>query len=265
MWGLICPSIAACAFRRRRAALDQILALEERRDGRILAGDRLVEIGDVEAPIDRLLGSADRHRRAFHDQAGPALRRRQQLGGRHHLVDEAEFLAFLRRHLAAGQDHAHRLLDADLARQPVQTAGQRRKANLGLGQRKDGIVRRDDQIAGQRDFETAAHRDAVDRRNHRLVEIEACGQPGKARGRHFELVALGLPPEIIAGAEGTLAGAGDDGDPEIGIGREIVKDPSSSKLAGGCSAFMRSGRLMVTISRWPSRSAVQNSVMEVSR
>ena len=59
---------------------------------------------------------------------------------------------------------------ADLARQAVDPAREGREADTGLRQRKDRVRRRDDQVARERDLEAAAHRDPVDRRDHRLAE-----------------------------------------------------------------------------------------------
>ena len=98
-----------------------------------LALDRGLQSGFVQAPHDRLLGRADRHRTAFRDQACPAFGGRHQLAGRDHFVDEAEVEALASGDAAAGEDHAHRALQADLARQPVQAAGKRREANARLG------------------------------------------------------------------------------------------------------------------------------------
>ncbi len=104
-----------------------------------------------------------------------------QLACRHHFVDEAERLALLRAHAPPGQDHAQRLLGADLARKAVQAARQRGQAHARLGQCEHSRFRRHDDVAGQRDLEAAAHGDAVHRRDQRLVEIETGGEPREAR------------------------------------------------------------------------------------
>src|SRR3546814_9093525 len=71
-----------------------------------------------------------------------------------------------------------------------------------------------------RDFETTAHGRAVDRGDHGLVEIEAAGEAGEpGQGRRKTLAAghrRGREFQVVAGAERTLAGAGDDGHPQIG-------------------------------------------------
>ena len=64
----------------------------------------------------------------------------------------------------------------------MHAARQRREPDAGLGQREDRVRRRDDQVAGQRDLEAAAHRDAVDRRDHGLRHVVARRQPREARG-----------------------------------------------------------------------------------
>ena len=54
------------------------------------------------------------------------------------------------------------------------TAGD--QANAWLGQGEHRVFGGDDDVAGQRGFEPAAHRHAVHRRNQRLVEIETMRQ-----------------------------------------------------------------------------------------
>ena len=52
----------------------------------------------------------------------------------HDLVDEPELVALLRRHVAAGEDHAERPLRPDRAGQAVHAAGERGEADAHLGQ-----------------------------------------------------------------------------------------------------------------------------------
>src|SRR5260221_11797512 len=179
-------------------------------------------VGEGQPAIDRLLRGADRHRRQLQDLRRPALRRGERLPLRHHFVDEAERLPLARADATAGQDHAHGLLQRDLPRQAVQPAGQRGKADTRLGQGEDGILGGDDEVAGERDLEAAAHGDALHRGDHRLHQIEPAGEAGEARGRMPGLVSGGLVFQVVAGGEGLVAGAGDDGDPEIRIGGEAV-------------------------------------------
>ena len=116
--------------------------------------------------------------------------------GRHHLIDEAEFQTLPRRDVPAGQDHAHGPLQPDLARQPVQATGQRRQADARLGQREGRVLGGNDEVAGQRDLEAAAHGDAVDGGDDRLVAVEARGQPGETRRSPSRACR---PPPAISG------------------------------------------------------------------
>ena len=126
--------------------------------------------------------------------------------------------------MAAGEDHAHRALHADLARQPVQAAGHRGEAHLRLRQCEGRVLRGDDEVAGQSDFEAAPHRHAIDGGDDRLVAIEPRGEAGEARSIPAALAAGGLPFQVVAGAERLVAGAGDDSHPLLGIGGEVVED-----------------------------------------
>src|SRR5882724_5156295 len=174
-----------------------------------LLGDRLLE-RDRKPLLNRLLGGADRHRAVLADRLGPTLGGRERFALRHHLVDEAEFEPFAGGDMARGEDHAHRALEPDLARQPVQAAGKRRKANARLGQSEGRILRSDDEIAGQRNLKTATHRYAVDGGDDRLVAIEARGEACKSALVPAALSAGRLPFQIVAGAEGLVARTRDD-------------------------------------------------------
>ncbi len=125
--------------------------------------------------------------------------------------------------MAGGEDHAHGALQADLARQAVQAAGQGGEADARLRQGEGRVLRGDDQVAGQRDLEAAAHGHAVDGGDDRLVAVEARGEAGKAALVPAALAARRLPFQVVAGAERLVAGAGDDRDPLLGVGGEIVE------------------------------------------
>src|SRR5260370_9840613 len=201
-------------FGKRLRPLDVVLRRDHRLHRRIVAllGDRLIQ-RDRKALLDGLLGGADRHRAVLADRFRPAFGRRQGFTLRYHLIDETELMAFARADVTRGEDHAHGALEPDLARQPVQSAGQRRKAAAPLGQREGRILRGDDEIAGHLDLETAAHRDAVDGGDDRLVAVEARGQPGKAAGIPAALSPPRLPFQVVAGTKRPVAGHGGDRDP----------------------------------------------------
>src|ERR1700738_2086256 len=78
--------------------LDIILRRHHTLYGRVLAplGHRLFQ-RDLQALLDGLLGSADRHRRVLADRLGPAFGSSERFAGRHHLVDEAELMALFGR------------------------------------------------------------------------------------------------------------------------------------------------------------------------
>src|SRR5260370_12671603 len=98
-------------------------------------------------------------------------------------------------------------IQPDLPWQPVHAAGQRCKADTRLRQCEGGILRGDDEGAGQRDLEPTAHRNAVDGGDDRLVAVEARGQAGKSALVPARFAARGPPLQIVAGAEPPVAGA----------------------------------------------------------
>src|SRR5207244_11569184 len=136
----------------------------------------------------------------------------------------SEFEIRLGRDVARGQYYAHGAFQADLARQPLQAAGERGQSDARLGQGEGRIFRRDDEVAGERDLETAAHGHAIDGGDDRLVAVEARGEAGEAALVPAALAARRLPFQVVAGAECLVAGAGDDRDPLLRIGGEIVKN-----------------------------------------
>src|SRR6266436_2494493 len=187
-----------------------------------LFGHRLFQ-RDREAFLNRLLGGADRHRAVLADGLRPAFGGDKRFAWRHHLVDEAEFVAFLGGDVARGEDHAHGALQTDLARQAVQSAGERGEADVRFGQCEPRILGGNDEIAGQRNLEAAAHRNAVDGGDDRLVAVETRSQPGESAGVPAALAAGGLPFQIVAGAERLVPGAGDDRYPLLRIGGKVVE------------------------------------------
>ena len=97
------------------------------------------------------------------------------------------------------------------------------------------MLGRQDQVAGERQLEAAADRHAVQRRDHRLVEVGQLLQPAEAADAVVAvgaLAALGRGLEVPAGAEELLAAAGDDGDPQ----RRVVAEGgegAAERAAGG--------------------------------
>src|SRR5262249_7989127 len=96
-------------------------------------------------------------------------------------------------------------------------------ADTRFGQGEGRILGGYDEVASERDLETATHRNAIDRSDDRLVAVEARGQSGEAALVPAAFATCRLPLEIVAGAKSLVAGAGDDRDPLLGVGAEIVE------------------------------------------
>ncbi|MCY1456273.1 hypothetical protein D9M71_734810 [compost metagenome] len=82
----------------------------------------------------------------------------------------------------------------------------------------------DNKVAGQGNFETAAHGKTVHRTNDRFLAIEARRQAAEAIARHPHAPAGGTRLEVIAGAEGAGAGAGDNRDPQAIVSLESIEN-----------------------------------------
>ena len=103
-------------------------------------------------------------------------------------------------------------------------ASARNQSHPRFRQREDRILRGDDDVAGQRDLETASHRDAVDGRDERLVQIEPMRDSRETRADETGPLACCLRLEIVSGGECAVARPGDDREPKIVRCSEFVPD-----------------------------------------
>ena len=103
----------------------------------------------------------------------PVLCSLDEIGGRNDRVDQVELLRLLDRDRIALEQDRHRVLRRHQPRHALRAAGAGEQADLDLGQAETrlGILRRHPIVTAQRDLETAAEREAVDR-----------GRPGLAGG-----------------------------------------------------------------------------------
>src|SRR4029077_12119593 len=111
-----------------------------------------------------------------------------------------------------------------MARQAMDSAGARHQADPRLWQAQARVVGGDDDVAGERNFASAAQRKTVDRGDNWLGGIEARGDAGEAALAHLRALAamLGGPFEIVAGGKRALARAGQDRDPHLPVACEVV-------------------------------------------
>ncbi len=154
----------------------------------------------------------------------PSLGRRDFLTRSDHLVDDAGGLGLLRTHRLAFEQVGGRGHDPDQARQPLGAAAAGEQAHLGLGQAelRLRVVADDPVVAGERDFQPAAQRQAVDRRRHGLAAgLELAQLQVQARGaveRRLQLllrraarpVARSHLAKVRPGAEAGGLARGDD-------------------------------------------------------
>jgi alkylhydroperoxidase/carboxymuconolactone decarboxylase family protein YurZ len=126
-------------------------------------------------------------------------------------------------HASAGEDHAERALGAYLAWKAVQAAGQGCKSDAWFRQGEEGCLGRNDDIAGKCNLETASHRESIDGGDDGLVQVIACREAREACCRHGDRISCRLVFQVIAGAEGLVACARDDGHPLVRVLREFVE------------------------------------------
>ena len=147
-----------------------------------------------------------------------------ELLGRHDVVDEADLLGLVGVHQASGQQHVHGGLARNVAGHADQAAGGGDQADLGLGQAEAGMLGSHDDVAGDGDLHAAAGSNAVDGADRRL-RAQTVGDAAEAViGDGHALAAAGQLGEVLASAEGLLAGAGDHDDADALILLRLVHD-----------------------------------------
>ena len=116
----------------------------------------------------------------------PLLRRRDEIGGRHDGADDVGGLGLRERHLVALEQQLQRIRRRHQTRQALRAAATGKQADLDFRQTEPRlrIVGGNAIVTGQRQFERAAERETVDRRDPRL----AAGFDGPQRLR--QLAAL---------------------------------------------------------------------------
>ena len=129
------------------------------------------------------------------------------------------------RHPASGQEQLHR----DVVRHPLgqlDRRGVREGAGVDLRKAELGRLRGVDQVARQGQLEAAAHRQAVDRGDHRLVEVGQLLEAAEAADAVVAVdgVAVGGGLEVPAGAEELVALGAHDRHPEVGVVAEVGED-----------------------------------------
>jgi len=124
-----------------------------------------------------------------------------------------------------------------------QPAGERGEADMRLLAAPNlAFSEGDDQVAGQRDLESATHGDAVDRGDDRLVAIKPRSEAPEPALSQPRLPPAACHFRSLPAQKRLVAGAGDDRDPLLRIGAKIVETLLSSKCASVCNAFVNLGR-----------------------
>ena len=151
---------------------------------------------DLEALVHRLLGGAQRERRARRVLGDQVLRGLVDLGVRHDLVGEPDRQRLGGGHLPAGEDQVLRLRRADQPRQPLRAARAGDDAEQDLRLADLRALAEHPEVGAQREFEPAAERVAGDGRDDRLGDVRDDVERGLERGR--PLGHLGDPSGAIS-------------------------------------------------------------------
>jgi len=148
---------------------------------------------------------------------------------RHHAVDEPVALCRFRADELAQQQQLHRAPQAHHALQQVGAAELRRDPDACERQAKARLVRGDPQVACQRNGGTTAHRDAIDGRDHRLVQglQQASQHVGAVADAVAPLLRGHIPPALervlhVAARAERIAHARDHQHPHRGIMSRVL-------------------------------------------
>ena len=119
-------------------------------------------------------------------------------------IDQPERLRLLGRNRVAAGHHLHRIRHRYDARQALRAAGAGQDAELDLGQAEQRLGRGDPVVAGERELEAAAEREAADRGDERLrhlvLAVVDVGQVG-LDARAVELLDVGAAGERLRRAD----------------------------------------------------------------
>jgi hypothetical protein len=149
--------------------------------------------------------------------------------GRHHVVHQPVAERPGRVEAPARHQQLQRDPLGQHPRQPLRAAGARDDRARHLRHAELGVLRGDADVARDRDLQPAGQAVAVDRGDDRLPALKVAGDAAERRARHLTRVAplsghhLGHRHQVVAGGEGAFAGAGEDGDPEVGVVAEVAE------------------------------------------
>jgi len=210
--------------------------------------------GDREV-VDCLFGGADRHRAVLAD----GLRQRsrdERFACRHHLVDEAELVAFLGGDVPRGEDHAH---------------GRASDRSGAAG----GAIRRRAREADVRLGHATSHSEAMMRSQASAISkpppiatpltaaMTACRSRNAKSARRIRRrpsrAAAGRPAfQIVAGTERLIPGAGDDRDPLLRSAEKSSNILFQFEMRVDMQGVINFGRDSVTTVIGPLRVTLEN-------
>ena len=183
--------------------------------------------GQVAPEVELHLRRADDLRQLGQQLVAERVDGRIQLGARHDSVDPAPFERLPGADRLVEQQHLARAPVPDEQRQPLGGAAGRHAAARRADVAEDDVVRGHGQVAGQVELVAAADGHPVEPRHDRLG-AGPDGVDGGDEVAHPGPVVVGaleeggLLGEVGAGAEGALAGAGQDDDPDPVVRRRLA-------------------------------------------
>src|SRR6267154_3758465 len=130
-----------------------------------------IALARLQPLVDRLERQLDGDRRVGGDLLHDRFGARDEIGWRHHLIDQADAIGVLRRDHLSTQDELQGATLADQTRQTLGPAATRNESQGDLGLAELCALDGDPDRAGHRGLAAAAQGKAIDGRDHRLAEI----------------------------------------------------------------------------------------------
>src|SRR5882724_121874 len=164
------PKLRRSLFKEGRSPFLLVLGSGAQPEERSLQRQALVQAG-FQSFVDRLERMLDGDRCVGKDLLQDGFGAADQIGGGHDFVDQTDAIRFLGTDDFARKDELQGPAFANQTRQPLCSAGAGRDSKFHFGLSEFGRLRGDPNGASHSRFTTAAEREPIDGRDHRLAQV----------------------------------------------------------------------------------------------
>src|SRR5882724_3823517 len=164
------PKLRSALFKKGRCPLLLVFGAGAQSEERSLQRQALIQAG-FQSFVDRLKRMPDGDRRVGEDLFQNRFGAADQVGGGYDFIDQSDSPGLLRGDDFAGKDELQGPAFSDQTRQPLCSASAGRDSKFHFGLSEFGRLRGDPNGASHSRFTTAAEREPVDGRDHRLAQV----------------------------------------------------------------------------------------------